>query len=137
MQARLEREIAALAGQPLSRLLRQWLPEPMVQPFMAQAGWSPKKKITPPDAEAIRQIIATLQSWKMDVSGYGGYERAVVTAGGVSMHDVDPKTMRSRKVENLFFAGEALDLHADTGGYNLQIAFSTGYLAGKSVNGQR
>ncbi len=57
----------------------------------------------------------------------------VVTAGGVSMKDIDIKTMRSRKAGNLFFAGEVLDLHADTGGYNLQVAFSTGYLAGLSA----
>ena len=133
IQARLQREIATFAGQPLSALLRKWLPAQLVTPFLEKIKLPPKKKTAQLNAREQEQIIAALHSWTMDVSGYGGYERAVITAGGVSMQDMDHKTMRSRKMENLFFAGETLDLHADTGGYNLQIAFSTGYLAGKSA----
>lgn len=133
IQARLQREIAAFGGQPLGALLRKWLPEQLTLPFLAQAGLPPKKKAAQLRPQDIEQLAGALHSWKMDVAGYGGYERAVITAGGVSMQDIDHKTMRSRKIENLFFAGETLDLHADTGGYNLQIAFSTGYLAGKSA----
>jgi predicted Rossmann fold flavoprotein len=133
IQARLQREIATFAGQPLSVLLRKWLPEQFVQPFLEKTKLPPKKKTAQLNAQDVEQLVAALHSWKMDVSGYGGYERAVITAGGVSMQDIDHKTMRSRKMENLFFAGETLDLYADTGGYNLQIAFSTGYLAGKSA----
>ena len=69
----------------------------------------------------------------MEIEGYVGYERCVVTAGGVSQEDVSPKTLESKILEGLYFAGEVLDLDADTGGYNLQMAFSTGYLAGLSV----
>jgi predicted Rossmann fold flavoprotein len=133
LQARLQREIAAFSGQPLSALLRKWLPGQLVTPFLERIKLPPGKKAAQLDAREQEQIIAALHSWKMDVSGYGGYERAVITAGGVSLQDIDHKTMRSRKVENLFFAGETLDFHADTGGYNLQIAFSTGYLSGKSA----
>jgi len=68
-----------------------------------------------------------------DIDGYVGYERAVVTNGGVSMDEIIPKTMASRLVPGLFFAGEVLDYDADTGGYNLQLAFSTGHLAGESA----
>jgi predicted Rossmann fold flavoprotein len=133
IQARLQREIAAFAGQPLGALLRKWLPAQLTGAFLAQAGLPPKKKAAQLNAQDQKKLIAALHSWKMEVSGYGGYDRAVITAGGVAMSDIDYKTMRSRKIENLFFAGETLDLHADTGGYNLQIAFSTGYLAGKSA----
>jgi predicted Rossmann fold flavoprotein len=133
IHARLQREIAAFAGQPLHALLRKWLPPQLVQPFLDKVQLPPQKKTAQLSAQNLQQLIVVFHSWKMDVSGYGGYERAIVTAGGVSMKDIDHKTMRSRKIENLFFAGEALDLHADTGGYNLQIAFSTGYLAGKSA----
>jgi len=70
---------------------------------------------------------------RMDIVGYVGYERAVVTAGGVCTDEIIPKTMESRLVPGLFFAGEVLDIDADTGGYNLQCAFSTGYLAGLSA----
>jgi predicted flavoprotein YhiN len=69
----------------------------------------------------------------MDMEGYVGYERCVVTAGGVSQDEMTPKTLESRLVPGLYFAGEILDLDGDTGGYNLQIAFSTGYLAGSSA----
>ena len=69
----------------------------------------------------------------MEIEGYVGYERCVITAGGISQDDVSPKTLESKKAEGLYFAGVVLDLDADTGGYNLQIAFSTGYLAGISA----
>ena len=74
-----------------------------------------------------------LKSWKMEIEGYVGYERCVITAGGVSLEEVAPKTLESKLCKDLYFAGEILDLDADTGGYNLQIAFSTGYLAGISA----
>lgn len=71
---------------------------------------------------------------KFEIAGYVGYERAVVTAGGVSTDDIIPKSMESRLVPGLYFAGEVLDIDADTGGYNLQLAFCTGYLAGTHAN---
>ena len=74
-----------------------------------------------------------LKGWKMEISGFVGYERCVVTAGGVSLEEITPKTLESKLVPGLYFAGEVLDLDADTGGYNLQTAFSTGYLAGISA----
>ena len=80
-----------------------------------------------------KSLPKTLKNWKMEIEGYVGYERCVVTAGGVSQDEVSPKTLASRLTEGLYFAGEVLDLDADTGGYNLQTAFSTGYLAGISA----
>ena len=85
-----------------------------------------------------KTLAKALKNWKFDIEGYVGYERCVVTAGGVSCEEVAPKTMESKLTPGLYFAGEVLDLDADTGGYNLQTAFSTGYLAGmnaaKSLN---
>ena len=80
-----------------------------------------------------KTLAKELKSWKMEIEGFVGYERCVVTAGGVSTEDLTPKTLESRIVPGLYFAGEVLDLDADTGGYNLQTAFSTGYLAGISA----
>ena len=80
-----------------------------------------------------KTLAKTLKNWKMAVSGYVGYERCVITAGGISLDEVTPKTLESRMTPGLYFAGEVLDLDADTGGYNLQTAFSTGYLAGISA----
>ena len=78
-------------------------------------------------------IAKALKEWVFDLSGYVGYERAVVTAGGVNTDEVIPKTMESRIASGLYFCGEVLDIDSDTGGYNLQTAFSTGCLAGRSA----
>lgn len=80
-----------------------------------------------------KTLPSCLKSWKLELEGYVGYERCVVTAGGVSLDEVTPKTLESKLVPGLYFAGEVLDLDADTGGYNLQTAFSSGYLAGISA----
>ena len=77
-----------------------------------------------------KTLAKVLKNWKIEIEGFVGYERCVITAGGVSQDDITPKTLESRLVPGLYFAGEVLDLDADTGGYNLQTAFSTGYLAG-------
>lgn len=79
------------------------------------------------------EVARALKDWAFDLAGYVGYERAVVTAGGVNTDEVIPKTMESRLVPGLYFCGEVLDIDSDTGGYNLQTAFSTGCLAGRSA----
>ena len=78
-------------------------------------------------------LAKTLKDWKFEIIGFVGYERCVITAGGVSTDEVVPKTMESRKKSGLYLCGEVLDMDCDTGGYNLQCAFSTGYLAGESA----
>ena len=80
-----------------------------------------------------KSLPKALKNWKMEIEGYVGYERCVVTAGGVSQEEIAPKTLESKLNSGLYFAGEILDIDADTGGYNLQTAFSTGYLAGQSA----
>ena len=80
-----------------------------------------------------KTLAKALKKWKFEISGYVGYERCVITAGGVHCEELSQKTLESRLVPGLYFAGEILDLDADTGGYNLQTAFSTGYLAGLSA----
>ena len=82
-------------------------------------------------------LAGLLKNWEFPVAGYVGYERCVVTAGGVSTDEVSAKTMESKLVPGLYFAGEVLDIDGDTGGYNLQCAFSTGFLAGRSAAASR
>ncbi len=77
-----------------------------------------------------KTLAKTLKNWKLEISGFVGYERCVITAGGVSLEEITAKTLESKLIPGLYFAGEVLDLDADTGGYNLQTAFSTGYMAG-------
>lgn len=78
-------------------------------------------------------LVNVLKDLKVTVNGFRPIEEAIVTSGGVSTKEIDPKTMESRLVKGLFFAGEVIDVDAYTGGYNLQIAFSTGRLAGESA----
>ena len=80
-----------------------------------------------------KSLARYLKAWRFEIEGYVGYERSVVTAGGISLEGVTAKTLESKVVSGLYFAGEVLDLDGDTGGYNLQTAFSTGYLAGISA----
>lgn len=103
-------------------LLGKLLPMDIVTMFMASF----------PDLDH-KRLAKALKNWKMDIVGHVGYERCVITAGGVSLDEVNQKTLESKKTPGLYLAGEILDLDADTGGYNLHIAFSTGYLAGQSA----
>ena len=95
------------------------MPEALIAPFL---------RANP--ALTIDNLPARLKHWTFPIIDYKGYDRAVVTAGGVSLKEIVPKTMASRLRPGLYFCGEVLDLDGDTGGYNLQIAFSTGALAG-------
>jgi predicted Rossmann fold flavoprotein len=131
LRQRLYKELAENRHNTVEALLRKFMPAQLIPAFAAAVGLITNREVAELRQAAIDKIVFLLQCWKMPVAGIQGYERAVITAGGVSLDDIDHKTMCSRKVENLFFAGEVVDLDADTGGYNLQIAFSTGYLAGK------
>ena len=82
---------------------------------------------------SVDTLAASLKDWRMDIAGFVGFERSVITAGGVSTADIVAKTLESKKQPGLYFAGEVLDMDCDTGGYNLQAAFCTGYLAGQSA----
>ena len=103
-------------------LLSKLLPMEFIQGFMR----------CNPDIDH-KRIARRLKCWEMEIAGYVGYERCVITAGGVSADEITPKTLESKRIPGLHIAGELLDLDADTGGYNMQIAFSTGYLAGQAA----
>ena len=79
------------------------------------------------------RLVSLLKGLEFTVSGLMDFEQAIITRGGVDLKEVDPRTMRSRLFQNLFLAGEILDLDGPTGGYNLQLCWSTGYLAGQSA----
>jgi len=90
----------------------------------------PGHQITAEERVGLRDL---LQDFRMTIVGHRPLDEAIVTAGGVAKGEIDPRTMASRLVKGLYFAGEILDVQADTGGYNLQAAFSTGYVAGQSA----
>lgn len=97
------------------------------------SGISPEKRVHEITREERRNFAGLIKNFEMTLTGLRGYNEAIITKGGVSVKDVDPGTMESKRVKGLYFAGEVLDLDALTGGYNLQIAWSTGYAAGNSI----
>lgn len=109
------------------------LPSKMIPVFFDYCGIDPRKKVNTITKEERKLIVSSLKDFRIPVDGYRPIEEAIITSGGVLTNEIKPGTMESKLVKGLYFAGEIIDVDAYTGGYNLQIAFSTGYLAGKSA----
>jgi hypothetical protein len=105
----------------------------MIGAVAALLGISPDKPGSQVSASERKRLRALLQDLQVTIEGPRPIAEAIVTAGGVDTTEIDPRTMESRLVKGLFFCGEVMDVDADTGGYNLQAAFSSGYLAGESA----
>lgn len=134
LRERIAREAETLGPQaPLSSLLRKLLPAQLIRPFAAGLQIPERLPLNTIKAPELHKIVGQLKLFRLPISDYRPFEEAIVTAGGVSTAEVDPQTMQSRLVKGLYFAGELLDIDADTGGYNLQIAYSTGHLAGQML----
>lgn len=133
LQERLLREFSKAPNRHFGNVLREVLPAKMV-PVAAELSHIPEHQ---PVREITREqrndLVKLLKGFPFTLCGLREFSEAIITQGGVSVRDVDPSTMESRKVGGLYFAGEVLDLDALTGGFNLQIAWSTGFLAGSSV----
>lgn len=108
------------------------LPSKLIPIIIVLSGIDPDKKVNEISKEERNHFVHLLKNLTMTINGLRGWNEAIITKGGINVKDVNPSTMESKLVSNLFFAGEVLDLDAMTGGYNLQIAWSTGYLAGLS-----
>lgn len=131
LRDRIARETADMAPTEFfSELLRKLVPKPLVMTLLHEMDVNGKNYVSKVPAEQIERLIRTLKGFTFPITDYAPFEYAVVTAGGVACDEVNPYTMESLKIKGLYFAGEVLDLDANTGGYNLQIAFSTGRLAG-------
>ena len=113
--------------------LGELLPTKMIEPFVRIVGIDERKKVNSITKEERKRILKTLKSFEIPLSCFRPIEEAIVTSGGIEVREISPKTMESKITSGLFFAGEVIDIDAYTGGYNLQIAFSTGYMAGKNA----
>lgn len=133
LDEKLLREFRENSRKVLSSIMEGLMPKRMAEVFLDACGLDPDKKASQVTAEERRIIVSMLKGWRFDISGPRPIEEAMVTRGGVSLKEVDPRTMGSKLVRDLYFCGEMLDIDADTGGFNLQAAFSTGYLAGESA----
>lgn len=133
LDARMQRDIRANPGEDFSHALTLLLPHQMIATTVRRSEIPPQLKCSEVTREQRRSLGALLKQFSFVVTGFRPIEEAIVTSGGVAVNEIDPRTMQSKKVPGLYFAGEMLDVDAYTGGYNLQIAFSTGHLAGESV----
>jgi hypothetical protein len=133
LDARLQREFAAYPKRQLPAILRELLPEKMVEPMTGISGVPMGRTAANMTAEDRHGLVKLLKGLAFEVKTTLPLGAAMVTAGGVELTEVDPRTMASKLVPGLYLAGEVLDLDADTGGYNLQAAFSTGWVAGEAA----
>ena len=133
LDARLISDFSAQNNRDFINSLGALLPSKMIAPFVSLTGVDGRKKVNAITKEERRRILSTLKSFDIPLHAFRPVEEAIVTSGGVEVKEVAAKDMQSRLVPGLYFAGEMLDVDAYTGGFNLQIAFSTGYLAGKSA----
>jgi hypothetical protein len=117
----------------IKNYFREILSRKILELILKLAEIDPEKKLNFLTKKERQKIVALLKSLKFTVLDVMGFEQAMITSGGVALKEVDPKTMQSKIIENLYFAGEILDLDGPTGGYNLQICWSTGYLAGEKT----
>lgn len=132
LDARLQRDISDLGKKDVKSLLKLLLPSQLIDSFIDTLKIDPTKPVKQINSGEKKRLINLLKDLRFEVTGYRGWSEAIITAGGVSIKEINPKTMESKIVNNLFFAGEVIDVDGNTGGYNLQIAFSTGWLAGES-----
>ena len=135
LDARLLRDFGERANQDVSNALGALVPRSMIPVMAERTGIDGQTKVRDIRREQRRRLLDALKDFTVDISGPRPVEEAIVTAGGVKVSQVDPKTMQSKLVQGLYFAGELLDVDGYTGGFNLQIAWSTGYAAGLAAVG--
>lgn len=133
LDARLLRDLAEQGKRQYQTLLKGLLPRLLIPVCIEQTGIPAAKVASQISAEERGRLRNWLKTFRLDVTGHRSFKEAIITAGGVDTREVDPRTMASRLIHGLYFAGEVLDLDADTGGYNLQAAFSTGWVAGRAA----
>lgn len=133
LDARILRDFEEQKNKQYKNSLSRLLPAKMIPVIVERSGIDPDKKINEITKEERRRIVQAVKDFRLTLTGLRGYKEAIITQGGISVREINPSTMESKLVKGLYFAGEVLDLDAVTGGYNLQIAWSTGHLAGSSV----
>ena len=133
LDARILSDFAKYSNKDLINALDDLLPQKLIPIVISLSGIDERKKINSITKEERKAIINVIRSLTLQLTGFRPLEEAIITKGGVSVKEIDPKTMESKKCKGLYFAGEVIDVDAYTGGFNLQIAFATGRLAGQSA----
>ena len=133
LDQRLLSDFARHANSDFLHALDDLLPRKLIEPFIGLTGVPPRQKVHDLTREQRRRVLALLKALPVEITGPRPVSEAIVTSGGVAVKEVNPSTMESKLLRGLYFAGEVLDVDAYTGGFNLQIAWSTGRLAGRSA----
>ncbi len=133
LDARLLRDLDAHGKKQIDNIFKLWLPSKLIPVFLDLLQIDGSKLCHQLTAKERKRVLLLMKDLRFVVSGHPGYKEAIITAGGVATKEIDSKTMESKKVKGLYFAGEVIDLDGNTGGFNLQLAFSTAWLAADSV----
>ena len=134
LDKRICRDFQENPNRAFKNVIGKLLPAKMISVIIELSGIDPDKQVNSITKEERLGLVELLKAFPCTITGTRGFQEAVITRGGVSVKEVNPSTMESKIVKNLHFAGEILDVDALTGGFNLQIAWSTGYLAGISIS---
>lgn len=133
LDKRILRDFEDSSNRDFANSLDKLLPKSIIPVIINMSGIEPHIKVNQISREHRRLLINDVKHFKLNITGFRPIEEAIVTSGGISVKEIDPATMMSKLISGLFFAGEVIDVDAYTGGFNLQIAFSTGLLAGESA----
>lgn len=135
LDERILRDFTKYNGKFFKNSLDELLPKSMIPIIIEKSGIEPDKKVNQITVKERQILVNLLKDFRLNISGLAPFSQAVITSGGVSVKEINPKTMESKKVKNLYFVGEVLDVDALTGGFNLQIAFSTAKSAVDAIIG--
>lgn len=133
LDKRLLRDFEESLNRDFANSLDKLLPKSIIPVIINMSGINPHTKVNQISREERMSLINAIKHFKLNITGFRPIEEAIITSGGISVKEIDPATMMSKLIDGLFFAGEVIDVDAYTGGFNLQIAFSTGVLAGESA----
>lgn len=130
LDLRIRRDFEEFTNKSFKNSLDKLLPQKMIEPIISLSGIEPDKKVNTITKEERTKLGGIIKNLKLTISKFRPLEEAIITSGGISVKEINPKTMESKIVKGLYFAGEVIDVDAYTGGFNLQIAYSTGFTAG-------
>lgn len=133
LDQRIQRDFKEMNNAMFKNSLDKLLPKKLIPIMVRLSKINPSKKANSITSQERNALLHLLKEMPLEVEGLLGFEKAIVTSGGISLSEIDPRTMQSKIIPNLYFAGEIIDLDGPTGGYNLQVCWSTGYLAGVSA----
>ena len=133
LDSRILRDFEKYINKDFSNALGDLLPQKLIPVVIRLSGIDNGKKVHDITKEERKRLVSVIKGLELNITGTTGYNEAVITSGGIDVDEINPSTMESKLIKNLYFAGEVLDCDAYTGGYNLQIAFSTGFTAGNNV----